>query len=255
MPEAFKDPSGVFFSVSDFGGKIRDTAISNERTIALAKEAGFDSPEQMAMALNLVKQYTPEELAKMLKTDQMREYSKIPNRDDEVIAAKKEERNNPEIEYSNEITTTRATYEEGQQKRKDQLKEIYGSASGDISCQMCHQKQMPFKTPRGLDGIEWDYFEGVMQFTKYKKESSVNALALCPNCSAKVKNFRNHSRGLSDIEIKKEIVRLRNELDYLNLNNSEIFFEFEILGASYAMKFNKKHLLALYGLLEVSQEK
>lgn len=255
LPEAFKHPSGVFFSVSDFGGKIRDTAISNERTIALAKEAGFDSPEQMAMALNLVKQYTPEELAKMLKTDQMREYSKIPNRDDEVIAAKKEERNNPEIEYSNEIITTRATYEEGQQKRKDQLKEIYGSASGDISCQMCHQKQMPFKAPRGLDGIEWDYFEGVMLFTKYMKESSVNALALCPNCSAKVKNFRNHSRGLSDSEIKKEIVRLKNELDHINLNNSEIFFEFEILGASYAMKFNKKHLLALYGLLEVSQEK
>jgi hypothetical protein len=255
LPDAFRDYSGVFFSVSDFGGKIRDTAITNERTIALAKEAGFDSPEQMAMALALVKQYKPEDLAKMLKTNQMPEYSKIPNREDEVIAAKKEERNNPEIEYSNEIKTTRATYEEGQQKRKDQLKEIYGSTSGDISCQMCHQKQMPFKTPRGIDGIEWDYFEGVMLFTKYKKESSVNALALCPNCSAKVKNFRNHSRGLSDNEIKKEIIRLKNDLDYINLNNSEIFFEFEILGASYAMKFNKKHLLALYGLLEVSQEK
>jgi hypothetical protein len=120
---------------------------------------------------------------------------------------------------------------------------------------MCHQKQMPFKTPRGVDGIEWDYFEGVMLFTKYEKESSVNSLALCPNCSAKVKNFRNHSRGLSDNEIKKEIMRLKNDLDYMNLNNSEIYFEFEILGASYAMKFNKKHLLALYGLLEVSQEK
>ena len=255
LPEAFKNPSGIFFStLSGFGGKIRDTAISNERTVALAKEAGFDSAEQMAMALDLVKHYTPEELAKMLKTDQMREYSKIPNREDEVSAAKREERNNPEIEYSNEIITTRATYEEGQQKRKDQLKEMYGSTSGDISCQMCHQKQMPFKVPRGLDGIEWDYFEGVMLFTKYKRESSVNALALCPNCSAKVKNFRNHSKGLSDSEIKREIVRLKNELDHINLNNSEIFFEFEILGASYALKFNKKHLLALYGLLEVSKE-
>jgi hypothetical protein len=256
LPEAFKNPSGIFFSaLSGFGGKIRDTAISNERTVALAKEAGFDSAEQMAMALDLVKHYTPEELAKMIKTDQMREYSKIPNREDEVSAAKREERNNPEIEYSNEIITTRATYEEGQQKRKDQLKEMYGSTSGDISCQMCHQKQMPFKAPRGLDGIEWDYFEGVMLFTKYKRESSVNALALCPNCSAKVKNFRNHSKGLLDSEIKREIVRLKNELDHVNLNNSEIFFEFEILGASYALKFNKKHLLALYGLLEVSQEK
>jgi hypothetical protein len=255
LPEAFKNPTGIFFStLTEFGGKIRDTAIKNERTIALAKEAGFESPEHMAIALNIVQIYSMEELEKMLKTDQMREYTNIYNREDEVTSAKKKERNNPEKNYIEESITTRITYEEGQQKRKDQLKQIYGSASGDISCQMCHQKQMPFKTPVGPDGIEWDYFEGVMLFTKYKKESSVNAIALCPNCSAKVKNFRNHSKGLSDSEIKREIERLKNDLDHANLNNSELFFEFEILGASYAMKFNKRHLLALYGLLEVSQE-
>jgi hypothetical protein len=95
----------------------------------------------------------------------------------------------------------------------------------------------------------------VALFTKHNKESSVNAVALCPNCSAKVKNFRrNHSKGLSDKEVKHEITRLKTEIDQNNSDNSDIYFEFEILEVSYTMKFNKKHLLSLYGLLEVAQE-
>ena len=120
---------------------------------------------------------------------------------------------------------------------------------------MCHLKQMPFKTPVSLEGIEWDYFEAVALFTGINKESNVNAVALCPNCSAKMKNFRkNHSKGLRDPDIKLEIIRLKKEIEGKETSNSEIYFEFEILGFGYTMKFNKKHLLSLYAMLEVAKE-
>jgi len=110
---------------------------------------------------------------------------------------------------------------------------------------------MPFKAPRSEDNIEWDYFEAVALLKKYKVESSSNAVALCPTCSAKLKFFRNTDPSLSDRRITAEISRIKNDLDSgLIDSNSEIFFEFTLLNTSHTMKFNKQHLLLLYGLIE-----
>jgi hypothetical protein len=255
LSKEFQNYSGIFFSISDFGLKIQEESLKSDQANNLAKEAGFDSAEQMSIALKLVRQYSPQELARLIKTEQMNEYSSISNLEGEVNSSKQAERRKPQIEHNEEIVTVRSTYEPAQEERKDQLRKIYGNVTGEISCQMCHLKQMPFKTPMNFDGVQWDYFEAVALFTKHNKESSVNAVALCPNCSAKVKNFRrNHSKGLSDKEVKHEITRLKTEIDQNNSDNSDIYFEFEILEVSYTMKFNKKHLLSLYGLLEVAQE-
>ena len=255
LADEFQDFSGIFFSVSGFGQKTLEAALRSDTANSLAKEAGFDSAEQHLLMVELSKQYPVEELKRMLRTKQMNEYSQIPNLEREVDSSKQSERKNLQIEHVAEVVNTRSTYEPAQEERKEHLKKIYGNLSGEISCQMCHLKQMPFKTPISSDGIHWDYFEAVALFTKHNKESNVNALALCPNCSAKIKNFRkNYSKGLSDKEVKNEIIRLKNELVHINLNNPEIYFEFEILNTSYEMKFNKKHLLSLYGLLEVAQE-
>ena len=55
--------------------------------------------------------------------------------------------------------------------------------------------------------------------------------------------------------IAAEISRLKTDLDSgLIDSNSEIFFEFTLFRSSHTMKFNKQHLLLLYGLIENSKE-
>jgi hypothetical protein len=66
-----------------------------------------------------------------------------------------------------------------------------------------------------------------------------------------LKFFRNTDPSLSDRRITAEISRIKNDLDSgLIDSNSEIFFEFTLLNTSHTMKFNKQHLLLLYGLIE-----
>jgi hypothetical protein len=251
----FKEYNGVFFQISDFGKRILDEKLKSEEAIALAENAGFPSVEIMEIAKRLVSQYSVEELLKLERKDQLNEMQSVKDFESVVKESKLRERGSPQIIHANELTINRTTYEPAQEIRKGHLKKLYGGSSGNISCQMCNLVQMPFKTPRSDDNIEWDYFEAVALFKKYKIESSANVVALCPTCSAKLKFFRNTDNSLSDRRLAAEITRLKTELDDGRLDsNSEIFFEFNLLGSNHTMKFNKQHLLLLYGLIENSEE-
>ncbi len=72
LAKEFQDYSGIFFSISDFGKKALEQVLSSDQANLMAKEVGFDDAEQMALALKLVKQYTPEELAGLDKTNQIK---------------------------------------------------------------------------------------------------------------------------------------------------------------------------------------
>jgi hypothetical protein len=172
-----------------------------------------------------------------------------------VKDSKERESSSPNIIHESEQTVTRTSYDSAQELRKEQLKKLYGSPNGNMSCQMCNLGQMPFKAPRGEDNVEWDYFEAVALFKKHKIESSINAMALCPTCSAKIRFFRQTDPSFSDRRIASEISRLKGDLDSALIDsNSEIFFEFYLLGSNHTMKFNKQHLLLLYGLIESNKE-
>jgi len=251
----FKEYNGVFFQISDFGKRILDEKLKSEEAIALAENAGFPSVEIMEIAKRLASQYSVEELLKLERKDQLNEMQSVKDFESVVKESKLRESGSPQIIHENELTLNRTTYEPAQEIRKGHLKKLYGGSSGNVSCQMCNLIQMPFKTPRSDDNIEWDYFEAVALFKKYKIESSANAVALCPTCSAKLKFFRNTDNSLSDRRLAAEITRLKTELDDGRLDsNSEIFFEFNLLGSNHTMKFNKQHLLLLYGLIENSKE-
>lgn len=251
----FKEYTGVFFQISDFGKRILDEKLKSEEAIALAENAGFPSVETMEIAKRLASQYSVEELRKLERKDQLNEMQSVKDYESVITESKLRESSSPQIVHENELTINRTTYEPAQEIRKGHLKQLYGGSSGNMSCQMCNLIQMPFKTPRSDDNIEWDYFEAVALFKKYKIESSANAVALCPTCSAKLKFFRNTDSSLSDRRLTAEITRLKTELDEGRLDsNSEIFFEFNLLGSNHTMKFNKQHLLLLYGLIENSKE-
>ena len=251
----FKEYTGVFFQISDFGKRILDEKLKSEEAIALAENAGFPSVEAMEIAKRLSSQYSVEELRKLERKDQLNEMQSVKDFESVITESKLRESSSPQIIHENELTINRTTYEPAQEIRKGHLKKLYGGSSGNMSCQMCNLIQMPFKTPRSDDNIEWDYFEAVALFKKYKIESSANAVALCPTCSAKLKFFRNTDSSLSDRRLAAEITRLKTELDDGRLDsNSEIFFEFNLLGSNHTMKFNKQHLLLLYGLIENSKE-
>jgi hypothetical protein len=185
----------------------------------------------------------------------MNEMQSLNDFDEVVKESKRREGTSPPIIHENEQTISRTTYEPAQELRKEQLKKLYGDSNGNLSCQMCNLSQMPFKAPRSDDNIEWDYFEAVALLKKYKIESSANVVALCPTCSAKLRFFRNTDPSLSDQRVTAEIYRLKSDLDSGQIDsNSEIFFEFNLLRTNHTMKFNKQHLLLLYGLLENSRE-
>jgi hypothetical protein len=251
LAAGFTEYSGVFFQISDFGRKIMDAKLASEEANTLAKEAGFESAEIMEIAAKLASQYSLDDLRKLDKTDQMNEMQSVKNFEEVVKKSKLQESTSPQISHEKEQIISRTTYEPAQELRKEHLKKLYGDHSGNVSCQMCNLIQMPFKAPRSEDNIEWDYFEAVALLKKYKVESSSNAVALCPTCSAKLKFFRNTDPSLSDRRITAEISRIKNDLDSgLIDSNSEIFFEFTLLNTSHTMKFNKQHLLLLYGLIE-----
>ena len=251
----FTEYSGVFFQISDFGRKVKDAKLESEEANILAKGAGFESAEIMEIAAKLASQYSIDELRKLDKTDRMNEMHSVKDFENVVKESKLRESTSPRIIHENEQTISRTTYEPAQELRKEHLKKLYGDPNGNVSCQMCNLIQMPFKAPRSDDNIEWDYFEAVALFKKYKVESSANAVALCPTCSAKLKFFRNTDSSLSDRRIAAEISRIKTDLDSgLIDSNSEIFFEFTLLSTSHTMKFNKQHLLLLCGLIENSKE-
>ena len=251
----FKEYNGVFFQISDFGKKIMDEKLQSEESNTLAKNAGFESAEIMEIAAKLASQYSIDDLRKLDKTDRMNEMHSVKDFEDVVKESKRRESVSPQIAHEKEQVISRTTYEPAQELRKEHLKKLYGNPNGNVSCQMCNLIQMPFKAPRSDDNIEWDYFEAVALFKKYKVESSANVVALCPTCSAKLKFFRNTHPSLSDRRITAEISRLKTDLDSgLIDSNSEIFFEFTLLSTDHTMKFNKQHLLLLYGLVENSKE-
>lgn len=255
LSEGFTEYNGVFFQISDFGRKILDEKLKSEEANVLAKNAGFESAEYMEIAARLAQQYSLEDLRKLDKTDRMNEMQAVKDFEGVVKDSKEREISSPNISHESEQTVIRTSYDSAQELRKEQLKKLYGTANGNVSCQMCNLGQMPFKAPRGEDNVEWDYFEAVALFKKYRIESSVNVIALCPTCSAKIKFFRQTDPSFSDRRIASEISRLKGELDSdLIDSNSEIFFEFYLLGSNHTMKFNKQHLLLLYGLIESKKE-
>jgi hypothetical protein len=104
---------------------------------------------------------------------------------------------------------------------------------------------MPFKySYEDDDGNRWDYFETVAFFLKVEKESPFNCVALCPICSAKVKNFR--SPDFADFRLKTEISRLCALIsEDTTRSTKDLYINVELLGDNESIYFNKEHVLAL----------
>jgi hypothetical protein len=122
----FAEYKGVFFQISDFGRKILDAKLESEEANALAKNAGFESAEIMAIAAKLASQYSIDDLRKMDKTDRMNEMQSVKDFEEVVTESKRRESTSPPIIHENEQTISRTTYEPAQELRKEHLKKMYG---------------------------------------------------------------------------------------------------------------------------------
>jgi len=241
----------VVFQFIDYGAQAHAEKISSEAANIAAVAAGFEDAETMKLAAQIAKDYSKEELKNMLKIVQLREKAQIDDVQDATEVAIQREGSAPRIEQESVEIYMRTSYEPAQEERKISLRKLYGDAEGNIPCQLCHRRQMPFKVPRNEYGIEWDYFEAVALFKNYTRESEKNALALCPTCSAKIRYFRKTSVQLRDKYLVKEILKLHALLSHLdNEANQELEIALVLLGDEYTIKFNQEHVLALFAVVE-----
>jgi hypothetical protein len=241
----------IVFQLIEYGARAKSEQISSEAANIVAVAAGFQDAETMNLAAQIAKDYSKEELKNMVKVGELRETSQIDDVRDATDKAIKKERLAPRIEQESTEVNTRTSYEPAQEERKISLRKLYGDAEGNIPCQLCHRRQMPFKVPQDEFGLEWDYFEAVALFKNYKRESEKNALALCPTCSAKIRYFRQTSQQLKDSYLTKEITRIYSLLsNSKNITNQEIELELTLLGEDYLIKFNREHILALFAVIE-----
>ena len=243
------------FQLINYGARAKAEQISSEAANLAAVAAGFPDAETMNLAAQIAKDYSKEELKNMVKVGELRETSQIDDVRDATEKAITKEKLAPRVEQQSTEVNTRTSYEPAQEERKISLRKLYGDANGNIPCQLCHRRQMPFKVPRDEFGFEWDYFEAVALFKNYKRESEKNALALCPTCSAKIRYFRQTSQQMRDRYLTKEITRLHSLLsDLKNVTNQELELELTLLGEDYLIKFNREHILALFAVIESNRD-
>lgn len=103
----------------------------------------------------------------------------------------------PEKEYEKRLRSVRVTA--GTIDRRTHLRIRYTTEDNSMECQMCRQ-DMPFKK-RNSDE---DYFEAVEALGKghFPKEHEAQHLALCPQCSAKYKEFVKRDAAVQEVLYK-----------------------------------------------------
>lgn len=119
------------------------------------------------------------------------------------------------------------------------LRHVCVNADGDILCQVCRNR-LPFKKPDGQE-----YFEKIQLFPKslIKKELSVNYIACCPVCAAKMKVYYSHN-----VEAQKTLFK---QISY----SQESIVTFPVqLDKDADITFANEHIARLRKMIELSQK-
>lgn len=119
------------------------------------------------------------------------------------------------------------------------LRHVCVNADGDILCQVCRNR-LPFKKPDGQE-----YFEKIQLFPKslIKKELSVNYIACCPVCAAKMKVYYSHN-----VEAQKTLFK---QIYY----SQESIVTFPVqLDKDADITFANEHIARLRKMIELSQK-
>jgi hypothetical protein len=168
----------------------------------IAKNNGFDSPEEMAEAASFL-----QELKKqgMSLTDIQADMTKNSN-----IELPEESVPNPErrlkgvLERSEKAPSKESVMRERSiqpgianvvAEAKAYLRAKYTNPHGEMVCQCC-QHEMPFKI------VDSYYFEAVQCIKRVENHHIENRLALCPTCAA----MYQHARETDDTEISRLII-------------------------------------------------
>jgi hypothetical protein len=235
-----------FLVIADFGGEQKRRLLQSEENQALAVKLGFNSFDEVNAAQELLELYSKEEIEALIskgKREVLRDKEPLEDLLNLLDQLESEEASSPELEVAIEEIRARPSYRVKQKERRSYLRDIYGQ-DGEVLCQLCRRK-MPFKySYEDDDGNRWDYFETVAFFLKVEKESPFNCVALCPICSAKVKNFR--SPDFADFRLKTEISRLCALIsEDTSRSTKDLYINVELLGDNESIYFNKEHVLAL----------
>ena len=119
------------------------------------------------------------------------------------------------------------------------LRHVCVNEDGNILCQVCRNR-LPFKKPDGQE-----YFEKIQLFPKslIKKELSVNYIACCPVCAAKMKVYYSHN-----VEAQKTLFK---QISY----SQESIVTFPVqLDKDADITFANEHIARLRKMIELSQK-
>lgn len=239
-----------FLNIIKFGGQsdLDEQDLENKRM--KARELGFESLEHAQLMIKLGKQYGFEALQKLLKESHLVEKENLSNPERLLEELIRSENVNPAIMKEVERVIGRPNYSQNQIERRMHLRRIYG-IDGKIACQLCQIQTMPFKYVQpDENGTFWDYFETINFFSNAKKESKLNAIALCPVCSSKLKGFRNQISELNQTNLFNEMTRLKNLVKDDNLvDPRNLFIELTVLGEKEKLFFSRRHVLDLYSCM------
>jgi len=175
-----------------------------KRKQQIAKDFGFESPEE-AEEIACLKNKYPEEFIQWKKeVSTPKKHPTFPSR---PVKSQERRREHLEEQLSDAVNkrydkrgrtvrTTRGTVEPSQW-----LKANYTNDDKKMVCQIC-KEEMPFKKPDG----EY-YFEAVEAFSKdmLEKEHEAQYLALCPVCAARYKVFIKENEN-AVVELKEVLL-------------------------------------------------
>lgn len=119
------------------------------------------------------------------------------------------------------------------------LRQVCVNEDGNILCQVCRNR-LPFKKPDGQE-----YFEKIQLFPKslIKKELSVNYIACCPVCSAKMKVYYSHN-----VEAQKTLFK------QISCSQESIVTFPVQLDKDADITFANEHIARLRKMIELSQK-